>query len=288
MLDYRAGDQVVSSSVPDHRLVLQAVHIVENPGGPLFHAGELVTANQDYQAAWRLPLETGPDLFGASIAKGDYSVKSLLPVVSQEELRLAGTDYPDWVKGRYLELPPTLPGRVRDLAMELTRSQPSPYDQAIAIQNYLRTYTYTLDLPAPPKDRDVADYFLFDLKKGYCDYYATAMVVLARVAGIPARFVTGYASGEFDSIRNQYTITEADGHSWPEVYFPKYGWVEFEPTAGRAATLLPERLPPPEKPAANRETSVDRVADADKAWDSLNGWHRFPGSNLYRDWLASR
>ncbi len=287
VLEYKAGDQVVSSSMPDHRLVLQEVHFVQTSGGPLYHTGELVSVDQDYQAAWRLPLETGPDLFGATIAKDDYMVKSLLPLVSQEELRLAGTDYPDWVKGRYLELPPSVPGRVLDLARELTTNQPSPYDEAYAIQNFLRTYTYTLDLPAPPAYRDVADYFLFDLKKGYCDYYATAMVVLARAAGIPARFVTGYASGEFDSDQNHYTVTEADAHSWPEVYFPQYGWVEFEPTAGRPAILLPERLPPPEKPAVSGKLPVIGWLMQLKLRDSLNGGYGFPGYHLNRYWLAS-
>jgi hypothetical protein len=79
----------------------------------------------------------------------------------------------------------------------------------------------------------VVDYFLFDLQQGYCDYYATSMIVLARAAGLPARLVVGYASGSYDPASAQYVITEAGAHSWPEIYFPEYGWVEFEPTAAR-------------------------------------------------------
>ena len=105
----------------------------------------------------------------------------------------------------------------------------------LAIEAYLRTISYTLDVPAPPLDRDVADYFLFDLRRGYCDYFATAMVVLARSVGIPARLVTGYASGGYDVISAQFVVLEKDAHSWVEVYFPSYGWVEFEPTSGLAA-----------------------------------------------------
>jgi hypothetical protein len=86
----------------------------------------------------------------------------------------------------------------------------------------------------------VADYFLFGLQKGYCDYYATAMVVMARAAGLPARFVTGYASGSYDLSRAQYIVTEADAHSWVEIYFPDLGWVEFEPTAGLPAIIRAE------------------------------------------------
>jgi hypothetical protein len=256
VIDYKAGDQPVPSSIPAHRLIHQEIHLIQLPGGPLYHSGELVSADKDYRIAWRLPLETGPDAFGASIALGNYTANSLIPDVSQEELHLARTDYPEWVKERYLQLPPNIPKRVSNLAQELTQNLPSPYDKAVAIQSYLRTYTYTLDLAAPPTDRDIADYFLFDLKKGYCDYYATAMVVLSRFAGIPARFVTGYASGKFDSSLNKYIVTEADAHSWVEVYFSNYGWIEFEPTAGRPTIMLQERLPSPEKSSPLRYLPV--------------------------------
>jgi transglutaminase-like putative cysteine protease len=76
----------------------------------------------------------------------------------------------------------------------------------------------------------VADYFLFDLKKGYCDYFATTMVVMARAAGIPARFVSGYSPGAYDAPNAQYVVRELNAHSWAEVYFTDIGWVEFEPT----------------------------------------------------------
>jgi hypothetical protein len=122
---------------------------------------------------------------------------------------------------------------VLSLARDLTATEPTPYDRARAIEVYLRDIPYTLDIPVPPMDRDVVDYFLFDLRKGYCDYYATALVVLARAAGIPARYVAGYASGRYDSYDAQYVVTEADAHAWVEIYFPDYGWVAFEPTGGR-------------------------------------------------------
>ena len=82
-----------------------------------------------------------------------------------------------------------------DLAKELTANMANPYDKAKAIEAYLRTYPYSLDIKPPPPDRDVADYFLFDQKIGYCDYYATSMVVLSRAVGLPARLVIGYANG---------------------------------------------------------------------------------------------
>jgi hypothetical protein len=137
---------------------------------------------------------------------------------------------------------------VLTLTRELTATATTPYDRAVAIERYLRTYSYTLDLPAPPADRDVVDYFLFDLKKGYCDYYAASMVVLARAAGLPARLVIGYASGTYDEENARTIITEANAHSWVEIYFPNYGWVEFEPTAGRPAIERPDDAPWPEIP----------------------------------------
>ena len=86
-----------------------------------------------------------------------------------------------------------------------------------------------------PEEFNIADYFLFDLQRGYCDYYATAFVVLARLAGLPARFATGYAVGTWDGYNQVWIVTEAEAHSWPEVLFPDYGWIPFEPTAGRPA-----------------------------------------------------
>ena len=100
----------------------------------------------------------------------------------------------------------------------------------------MRQFPYDLAAPAPPETAtDVADFFLFDLQRGYCDYYATAFVVLARAVGLPARFATGFAPGSWLPTAQAWTVTEAEAHSWPEVYFPTVGWIPFEPTAGRPA-----------------------------------------------------
>ena len=84
----------------------------------------------------------------------------------------------------------------------------------------------------------MVDYFLFDLRQGYCDYYASAMIVFARSRGLPARLAVGYASGEYDPVSDQFLVTEADAHSWPEIYFPEYGWIPFEPTAAQPRTVF--------------------------------------------------
>jgi hypothetical protein len=106
----------------------------------------------------------------------------------------------------------------------------------------------------------MVDYFLFELKRGYCDYYASAMVILARAAGIPARLVTGYLSGTFDETTGQYRVTAADAHSWVELYFPSYGWIEFDPTARLSAIERPD-APTAETLRTELETSQNAEAE---------------------------
>lgn len=201
----------------------------------VFAAGELVAVDQKILAAWRPKPEDelGFDFFGAKISFGSYRALSRLVNVDETQLRQAGQNYPDWVVERYLQLPDNLSDRLLAFAERFKSDVISPYDRARMIEGYLRQFTYTLNLPAPPPDVDVVDYFLFDLKRGYCDYYASAMVVLARLNGLPARLVTGYASGTYDPINRRYFVTEADAHSWVEVFSPNFGWVTFEPTGGR-------------------------------------------------------
>jgi transglutaminase-like putative cysteine protease len=240
-VSYEPGEPAIPASTAGRWLLRQQVRLVEEESGLLFVAGSLVTADRAFRVAWRtLPRQDQPgDAYGAIIDATSYRADSLLPVFGEADLRAAGGSYPAWVVERYLPLPDTVPDRVLALARDLTATEPTPYDRALAIERYLRQFPYTLDLPSPPADQDVTDYFLFDLQRGYCDYYATAMVVLARAAGVPARLVTGYASGNYDQDRAQYVVTKADAHSWVQVYFPGHGWIEFEPTAGRPAIERP-------------------------------------------------
>lgn len=162
-----------------------------------------------------------------------YTVTSSVSVADAESLRLAGTNYPAWVMERYLALPPTVPERVRALASTITSGKKNAYDKAIAVETFLRRIPYNEEIPMPPVGRDGVDWFLFELRQGYCDYYASAMAVLLRAVGVPARVAAGYNLGDYDAAANAYTIRESNAHSWVEVYFPGYGWVEFEPTPSR-------------------------------------------------------
>jgi transglutaminase-like putative cysteine protease len=165
-----------------------------------------------------------------------YQVVSSLSTATTDQLRGAGTVYPRSITDRYLQLPNSLPSRVRDLARQIVTkaNAANSFDQAAALEAWLRTnIVYNDSISGPQAGQDGVDYVLFDAKKGYCDYYASAMAVMARSLGIPARVATGYASGEYDPKTGLYQVHQYDAHTWVEVYFPQYGWIEFEPTASQ-------------------------------------------------------
>jgi transglutaminase-like putative cysteine protease len=169
-----------------------------------------------------------------------YHVVSMVSVADEESLRADSTQYPAWVSKAYLQLPAELPQRVRDLVKTLTANESNPYDKAAAIEAYLRTHiTYDENVSAPPPGRDGVDYTLFDRPAGYCNYYASAMAVMLRAVGIPARVASGYATGDYQD--GSFHVVEANAHAWPEVYFSTYGWIEFEPTANKPEIDRPKK-----------------------------------------------
>lgn len=168
-----------------------------------------------------------------------YSIASLVSVASERRLRQAGTAYPTWVAERYLQLPESLPERVEQLAREVAGSEATPYDRAAAIEAYLRQIRYNESIDAPPEDTDPVDWFLFEKREGYCTYHASAMVLMCRAVGVPARLAQGYAPGEYVESRGAYLVREGDAHAWPEIYFPGYGWIEFEPTPAQPPVVRP-------------------------------------------------
>ena len=164
-----------------------------------------------------------------------YDAVSYSSSASEEALQQAGNDYPSWVTDRYLQLTDDLPNRVRGLAEGLTDNRDNPYDKAIALRNWLRTIpTYSTDIEAPPEEADGVDYFLFETKRGYSSYYSSSMVVMLRAIGIPARLAVGYTTGDWDEEQGRYVVISAYAHSWPEAYFPDYGWIPFEPVPNQS------------------------------------------------------
>ncbi len=194
-------------------------------------------------------------------AGATYRAGSLLTAATEVQLRAAGTDYPPWVTERYLQLPPDITPRTRALAQAIARGRETPYDIAVAVTEYLReNIRYSPRVPDPPRGREVVDWFLFDHRRGFCTYYATAEVVLLRSLGIPARLAVGFARGEWSPQSRTYIVRERDAHAWPEVYFPGIGWVEFEPTVVQPEIVRPSGLPPAEQETLPRDWIERRLA----------------------------
>jgi len=191
---------------------------------------------------------------GRTGGAGSYQVAVEYSTATEDQLRTAGTEYPAWLdpyrnfsglyrQGADTATPaaisvttapyrqrPTLV-KIQNLAKQITAGKDNPYDQATAIESYLRSnYQYTLTPTEPPSTADPLDYFLFTSKEGYCEYFASAMGDLLRSLGIPTRLVNGYGPGSYDEKLGRYVVKESDAHTWVEAYFPGYGWIPFEPT----------------------------------------------------------
>jgi len=213
------------------------------------------------------------------IGDQSYAVTARLPLYSREQILASNGEVgPDLA--RYLQLP-SLPSRVGVLTRGIAGQADHPYQQAEAIERYLRSLTYTLTPPPTPLGRDFVDYFLFDLGQGYCTYFASAMVVMLRELGIPARFVEGYAipastSFTVDALGGYvYEVRNSLAHAWVEAYFPTYGWVTFDPTPRSDLPLIarsafisaltweePPVDPADETPAPARTTTPSRPEES--------------------------
>ena len=203
------------------------------------------------------------------LMSGDtYRVEASLTTASQKELREAGTDYPSWITARYLQLPETITPRTIELAESIAANLENPYDITQAVTDFLRTsLKYSDTVPGAPAGQEPIDWVLFEHKQAFCNYYASAEIVMLRSLGIPARMAVGYAEGERSSIGSIdsiptlgpdgqnipldiqiegdiFTVRHKDAHAWPEVYFPNFGWVEFEPTVSQQPIIRPIGLLP--------------------------------------------
>lgn len=198
------------------------------------------------------------------LRQGDrYKVASRISGADAQSLRQASTNYPAWIEETYLQLPDTITPETVALAEELTAVHDNPFDKAIAVRDWLRTnIDYNDQIAAPPEDAEPVDYVLFVNREGYCNYYASAMAVMLRSQGVPARIVSGYAQGEFDDETNSYRVRASNAHTWVEVYFPAYGWIQFEPTAALPVDVRPE--------------TTGGGGDAFNSPDALNDFERGP------------
>ncbi len=170
-----------------------------------------------------------------------YTIRAKVGVPTVLSMREATLEYPDYIKQRYLEVPSNFSPRVAELAQQIAGEEETAYDKAQAITQYLRrTITYTETVPTPPTNRDPVEWFLFEQRAGFCNYYASAEVMMLRSVGVPARLVIGYAEGTWDASTDVYSVHGKDSHAWPEVYFPELGWIQFEPTVSQPSAEFPE------------------------------------------------
>ncbi|HEY5982479.1 MAG TPA: transglutaminase domain-containing protein [Anaerolineales bacterium] len=167
-----------------------------------------------------------------------YQVRAQLRNPTVVELRAAGDAYPTWVEAEYLNVPEDQKEVLQRLAAEITAGSDNSYDRIAAITNYLRdNIEYATSVPTPPEGADPVLWVLTEYKKGFCNYYASAEVLLLRSIGIPARLAVGFARGDLEE--GAYSVHRRDAHAWPEVYFPRFGWIEFEPTSSQEALVRP-------------------------------------------------
>lgn len=195
-----------------------------------------------------------------SSSRIEYSVLSRSNPVLPADLSPEPSLYPESFTRHFLQIP-AQSERIAVLAEEITHTQHTAYDKANAIQSFLiHNFRYSLDAPLAELDHPLEE-FLFSRKTGYCEHYATAMVIMLRTIGIPARLVTGFLTTEWNEYGNYYLVRQQDAHAWVEVHLPHSGWITMDPT-------------PP---------SIENVAEEYPAWHALGRmmdtirlqWNRF-------------
>lgn len=195
-----------------------------------------------------------------SASRIEYSVVSRSNPLLPRDLGSDPPQYSESFAGHFLQIPHQS-DRIGRLAEDLTRSQPNLYEKAHAIQTFLtHNYRYSLEAPLAGLEHPLEE-FLFIRKTGYCEHYATAMVIMLRTVGIPARLVTGFLATEWNEYGSYYVVRQQDAHAWVEVYLPHSGWVLMDPT-------------PPSSDVAGNEHSPWRALE--RILDSVTlQWNRF-------------
>jgi len=212
-----------------------------------YFQGSLVGAYEPVQVTGPLLRPRGNDEAALSTSgflhQGQiYQVVSLVKPPPMDHPPSAGPLLRPRDRQRYLQLPP-LPARLQRLAQQVVAGAATPLRQAMALRSYLQDeMTYQQEVDRPPPDRDGTDWFVFQTKRGYCDYFTTALVVMCRAVGIPARFASGYVTGRVTADR-WFEVRQQDAHSLAEVFLDGYGWMQLdatppaEPERGLAGTV---------------------------------------------------
>lgn len=233
LLDRRANEEPIPPPpVSYRRPATFTFRIVDSPSDIVFAPDFPTNINIPYRvqvASSDSPLDY--DLLRArriAVPDLEYTLESLVTTATEDQMLNAQGEIPPEIQ-RYMQAP-KLPSRVVDLTRTVVRGKESQYEKALAIELFLRRIPYSIAIPPPPADKDAVDYFLFEAKRGYADYYASTMVVMLRTVGVPARLAVGFATGRYDVAQRRFVVTEKQAHTWPEVYFAGLGWIPFEPS----------------------------------------------------------
>ena len=229
---------------------------------------------------------TGLHLPYSSTSRIRYSVVSREYRILPGEQSSATLEYPAAIRDRYLQVP-THSDRIAELAQSVTRGASSPYEKATAVlQHLLSNYAYSLEMGTTSSGHPI-DEFLFTRKTGYCEHYATAMVLMLRSIGIPSRLVTGFLATEWNEFGNYYTVRQRDAHAWVEMYYPQSGWITMDPTPSNPLALAPSAWVAFQRFAESLRLHWDRVFIRYSGRDQLAIIHSLrDGSDSARDALA--
>lgn len=212
----------------------------------------------------------------------DYELLASRPV--KRRLRYTLESTPHYVlpgitpaeRAAALQLPARKHPRARALARSWRDTGTAAVDVVAAALDYFRREAFSYTLSPAALAGDPIDQFLFTTREGFCEHYAASFVVLMRAAGIPARVVTGYQGGEFNTLSDYMIIRQRDAHAWAEVYLDERGWVRVDPTAA----VAPERVSlgineslPRRTPLAmfdGNSTALALLKSAAQLWDAAN------------------
>ena len=250
-----ANSETINESSVVH-LVKQVVNVVNPPGEDapyILGASQIASVDQPSQVLMSKATGSEIALLGKNgrLTSGEhYTVNSYVSsatINSLETVLLPAntpplptnfdgtyplTYYDPTIVNTYLQLPPDLDPRIRTLAQRITASGSTMYDKATLLESYFHSFKYDVNIQLP-SGQEAVSWFLFDSgHRGFCNYFATSMAIMARLLGMPARVVAGYTNGQYDNATHQNIIRGIDAHLWTQIYFAGYGWINFEPSAG--------------------------------------------------------
>ncbi len=269
------GEIPIESTRMRKEVVQTIVNYVPN-AGTIYSAPDLLNSDRQIVVNHSLDDEGNIVIHSAMsrllLRQGErYRVVSDYSIADATSLRQASQEYPDWIMDKYLQEPDTITTETVTLAKQLSDGADNPFDKAVSIRNYLRrNITYNDQIEAPPEGVEPIHYILFQGQEAYCNYYASAMTMMLRSQGVPARFVAGYTQGEWDEETGSYRVRAKNAHAWVEVYFPDFGWIPFEPTASIPSGDRPESAGNPgdafgaESSLEQEQALIDELAGNDE------------------------